>query len=105
LAQARVTRLRSGSPMVASSPAEITSDFPHLRAPNVQLTWPGKDARTVPLPTRIVPVRAGSDPVTLIQGDNAAAMRALRAELTGKVTLAYLDPPFFTSSRDAPTFE
>lgn len=33
----------------------------------------------------------------LFHGDNVAAMRALLPELAGKVTLAYLDPPFLTN--------
>lgn len=33
---------------------------------------------------------------TLIQGDNLEALRCLAAQQPGAVTLAYLDPPFFT---------
>jgi len=34
--------------------------------------------------------------VRLVQGDNLAVLSALLPELRAKVTLAYLDPPFFT---------
>jgi site-specific DNA-methyltransferase (adenine-specific) len=43
--------------------------------------------------------RPGGDataPCRLVRGDNAQALACLRPELGGKVTLAYLDPPFFT---------
>lgn len=33
----------------------------------------------------------------LVHGDNVRALAALRGELAGKVTLAYLDPPFLTN--------
>jgi DNA modification methylase len=46
------------------------------------------------------PIRAdetrGDDQVRWVQGDNAQALSALQPELTGRVTLAYLDPPFLT---------
>jgi len=65
-------------------------------APQIRLTWPGKqdtyDAPLAPLEL----VRAGDPRCELVHGDNLAALRALRAERAGTVTLAYLDPPFFT---------
>ena len=62
----------------------------------IRLTWPGKDD-PVPLPdARLEPVRTGQSPCTLVQGDNLAAMHALGARDGAPVTLAYLDPPFFT---------
>ncbi|HWO08482.1 MAG TPA: site-specific DNA-methyltransferase [Polyangiaceae bacterium] len=65
-------------------------------AMQVRLTWPGKDD---PVPTpeaRLETVRAGGSTCTLVHGDNLAAMRALAARGEPAVTLAYLDPPFFT---------
>jgi DNA modification methylase len=62
----------------------------------VRLTWPGKDEPIAPLAARIETIRRGRSPCTLVEGDNLAAMRALAAEHAGQVTLAYLDPPFFT---------
>jgi DNA modification methylase len=38
----------------------------------------------------------GEGGVRTVLGDNLLGLTALRAELEGKVTLAYLDPPFFT---------
>ena len=62
----------------------------------VRLTWPGKDD-PVPRPdARLEMVRRGGADCTLVQGDNLAAMRALAARDGAPVTLAYLDPPFFT---------
>lgn len=62
----------------------------------VRLTWPGKDD-PVPMPdARLELVRQGHAACTLVQGDNLAAMRALAARDGAPVTLAYLDPPFFT---------
>jgi site-specific DNA-methyltransferase (adenine-specific) len=62
----------------------------------VRLTWPGKDD-PVPLPdARLELVRQGRAACSLVQGDNLAGMRALAARDGAPVTLAYLDPPFFT---------
>jgi site-specific DNA-methyltransferase (adenine-specific) len=65
-------------------------------ASQIRLTWPGKqetsDAPLAPLEL----VRDGNPRCELVQGDNLAALRALRADRAGAVTLAYLDPPFFT---------
>lgn len=62
----------------------------------VRLTWPGKDD-PVPRPdAHLETVRLGRSTCTLVQGDNLAAMRALGARGGVPVTLAYLDPPFFT---------
>lgn len=65
-------------------------------AAQIRLEWPGKhDVAEGPAP-RLERVRAGSSPCTLLSGDNLAAMRALLERHAGEVTLAYLDPPFFT---------
>jgi DNA modification methylase len=65
-------------------------------ATQVRLTWPGKDAPTTSPAARLERLRAGLSACTLVEGDNLAAMRALCASHAGEVTLAYLDPPFFT---------
>ncbi len=72
-------------------------------APSVYLEWPGKRAPILPdRPTvleNVQPPRANSSKVPqnrLIQGDNLAVMSALMPPLAGKVSLIYLDPPFFT---------
>jgi DNA modification methylase len=62
----------------------------------VRITWPGKDEPIAPLAARLEPIRRGRSACTLVEGDNLAAMRALAARHAGEVTLAYLDPPFFT---------
>lgn len=62
----------------------------------VRLTWPGKDEATVTPEVQLQTLRTGESGCTLITGDNLAAMRALGARAAGSVTLAYLDPPFFT---------
>jgi site-specific DNA-methyltransferase (adenine-specific) len=45
---------------------------------------------------RLAPVSKGSAALRLIQGNNLEALSTLCPELRAKVTLAYLDPPFFT---------
>ncbi|HTV23429.1 MAG TPA: DNA methyltransferase, partial [Polyangiaceae bacterium] len=62
----------------------------------IRLDWPGKNDVAETPPARLELVRAGRSPCTLVQGDNLAALRALRERHAGEVTLAYLDPPFFT---------
>lgn len=69
-----------------------------------ELIWLGKGlasrARAQPIATtELLPAGALLDPAwrnRLIQGDNLAALRALRPELAGKVDLVYIDPPFAT---------
>jgi DNA modification methylase len=65
-------------------------------AMQVRLIWPGKDDPAPALEAHLERVRAGGSGCTLVQGDNLAAMQALAARGEAKVTLAYLDPPFFT---------
>jgi DNA modification methylase len=62
----------------------------------VRITWPGKEQTKVALAARLEPIKRGRSAVTLVEGDNLAALRALAARYAGEVTLAYLDPPFFT---------
>lgn len=64
--------------------------------PQLQLTWPGKDAPTLVPAAHLERVRAGDPSCVLVRGENLVAMRALAAREGASVTLAYLDPPFFT---------
>lgn len=76
---------------IAKEPMEPTST-----APGVRLTWPGKcEPRPAPL-SRLEILDDGDVSVRIIDGDNHAAMHALRREIEGGFMLAYLDPPFFT---------
>lgn len=62
----------------------------------VRLSWQGKDLAFVP--PKSAPLRVFAAPEgRLVHGDNLAALGALAGELAGKVTLAYLDPPFLTN--------
>jgi len=71
----------------------------------VTLAWEGKERlQAVPLPLakaqgagldlRRLPLAGGDG--ELIQGDNLVALRALAKTHAERVTLAYMDPPFFT---------
>ncbi len=65
-------------------------------APQIRLVWPGKQESIESGTARLEPLHDGDGSCTLVHGDNLAAMRALAARGAGHVTLAYLDPPFFT---------
>jgi DNA modification methylase len=64
----------------------------------VSLHWEGKDAVPLPVPAGAAlgrwPLCNGAG--ELIHGDNLVALRSLAKTHTGKITLGYLDPPFFT---------
>lgn len=65
----------------------------------VRLTWPNRDDS--PLAAEGALVELGCDPEpqgTWIEGDNAAAMRALLVDHEGRVGLAYLDPPYMSNT-------
>ena len=76
-----------------------------MKPRTIQLTWPGKEsgadsrarglARARP---RQVPARAWAAPggSLLVQDDNLSALSTLSGTHEGEVTLAYMDPPFFT---------
>lgn len=70
-----------------------------MKAGAVTLSWDGKERALSPdaktRPERILVADQGRG--RLLQGDNRGAMAALLPELAGKVTLAYLDPPFLTN--------
>ena len=60
------------------------------------LNWTGRPAPRS-LRTRLTGKTAGDPATLLVHGDNLAAMHALLPRYAGQVTLAYLDPPFFTN--------
>jgi site-specific DNA-methyltransferase (adenine-specific) len=64
--------------------------------PQIRLTWPGKQESFEVASARLEPIRHGHAACRLVHGDNLAGMRALSRLGAGEVTLAYLDPPFFT---------
>lgn len=70
-----------------------------MQVPFVRLSWPGKDQRSTAVPASLTTVREGDPRAVLINGDNLAALQALRAGGRADVTLAYLDPPFLTGRR------
>jgi len=65
-------------------------------AGQVRISWPGKEERPVIPAARLESARTGDAACLLVAGDNLAALGALAARSAGSVTLAYLDPPFFT---------
>src|SRR3954468_21972324 len=65
-------------------------------ASQIRLSWPGKQESTEAPVAALQLVRAGNSGCELLCGDNLTALRALQRERSGHVTLAYLDPPFFT---------
>jgi len=75
----------------------------------VVLSWEGKEQGLAALDDPAIaqrrPVRrswtAADASGTLLQGDNLEWLRALAPEHAGSVTLAYLDPPFFTNREHA----
>lgn len=64
------------------------------------LSWKGK-AEPRPLAARLLGKKRGDANTILIEGDNLQALHALKATHAGQVTLAYLDPPFFTNREHA----
>jgi DNA modification methylase len=65
-------------------------------ASQIRLNWPGKQESSETPTAALELVRAGNPRCELLCGDNLSALRALARERAGQVTLAYLDPPFFT---------
>lgn len=63
---------------------------------SVRLVWQGKELRDEAAPAKLALVEEGDPSLRVVQGDNRAALGALRGELGGQVALAYLDPPFLT---------
>jgi DNA modification methylase len=62
----------------------------------IHLMWAGKDAARPALSSELALVKSGHPSCMLVEGDNLQAMLALAARSQAQVTLAYLDPPFFT---------
>jgi DNA modification methylase len=74
-----------------------------LRPRPVRLSWDGKErglgaSESTP-PQRVWEIGEGVGHV--FQGDNLGCLRALAADYAGRVTFAYLDPPFFTNREHA----
>lgn len=70
-----------------------------MQQPNlstVRLQWPKKPEQATPQSVGLELVRPGHPATMLVQGDNLCALRALKQRGGADVTLAYLDPPFFT---------
>ncbi len=74
------------------------------RDEGVRLSWQGKtcvfDPAADQVPDQILHSEGGPDGRgrgSLYLGDNRAALAAMRSSLHGKVTLAYMDPPFWTN--------
>lgn len=65
-------------------------------ASQIRLNWPGKQECSETPAASLELVRAGDPQCELLCGDNLSALQALASERSGQVTLAYLDPPFFT---------
>lgn len=66
-----------------------------------RLAYPGRNESSFVPPGRLSPAVSAPEggaaaPCCLISGDNLLALSALREEIPGQVTLAYLDPPFLT---------
>src|SRR5580704_7271992 len=78
-------------------------DRPMQRAQRaVRLTWEGKeprDSEAAAPPRRAWSTADGAG--WLLEGDNLRVWRGLAASHAGAVTLAYLDPPFFTNREHA----
>src|SRR5580704_14432001 len=78
-------------------------DRPMQRAQRaVRLTWEGKeprDSEAAAPPRRAWSTADGAG--WLLEGDNLRVLRGLAASHAGAVTLAYLDPPFFTNREHA----
>ena len=75
-----------------------------VRSRAVTLSWEGKEHGLAAVdaaggtprgPERTWTVTGGCG--RLLEGDNLACLRSLAADDAGTVTLAYLDPPFFTN--------
>ena len=65
----------------------------------IRRDWPGKDVYGPASDASLNVVEHGDPKVTLINGDNLAALRAMKKRFAAKMTLAYLDPPFLTGRR------
>jgi DNA modification methylase len=74
-----------------------------FRSRPVRLSWDGKERglaafESMP-PRRVWEIDGGAG--RFFEGDNLGCLHALAAECAGRVTLAYLDPPFFTNREHA----
>jgi site-specific DNA-methyltransferase (adenine-specific) len=63
---------------------------------SISLHWQDRNLTPAPLAAEVTPKLSLNFGVGLIQGDNHAALEAITQDLSGQVTLVYMDPPFFT---------
>lgn len=63
----------------------------------VRLSWQGKTCVFDPPEATDLEVLSAPGGHRLVVGDNRAGLAAMQPELRGRVTLAYLDPPFLTN--------
>jgi hypothetical protein len=74
-----------------------------LQSRAVRLSWEGKEAGLAvhdsAEPRREWRLDGGAG--LLLEGDNLGGLRSLASDYAGRVTLAYLDPPFFTNREHA----
>ncbi|MBI5537822.1 MAG: site-specific DNA-methyltransferase [Deltaproteobacteria bacterium] len=64
---------------------------------SVLLSWPGRTGPEAAVPEVELERVAGDDSaIRIVHGDNEGVLQAMAPELEGKVSLVYLDPPFFT---------
>jgi hypothetical protein len=67
------------------------------RDEGVRLSWLGKTCVFDPAETREAPRLFRAEQGVIAVGDNRASLVAMMPELRGRVTLAYMDPPFLTN--------
>ncbi len=80
----------------SATPEDVCADGPSPPASSPVFQRRERYRPTATTPT-ITAVSAGDEtPNRLVFGDNLATLRALLPELTGRVTLIYIDPPFAT---------
>lgn len=62
-----------------------------------RLLWPSRpDVHALPQGRLLPPSGSGDPRCRTVEGDNLLGLTALAGELEGAISLAYLDPPFFT---------
>lgn len=87
--------------MAEPSPTTSRNGFDKSIDVSVRLIWPGKEEpRSLPR-ARLQTTLDGASELRIIEGDNRHAMMALGETHSGRVMLAYLDPPFFTGRQHA----
>src|SRR5690606_23110774 len=79
----------------------VCDDLRVKRDEGVRLSWHGKTSVFEPAATGLEPTRktlvGRGGEGTLLLGDNRASLASLASEPSGRVSLAYMDPPFLTN--------